>query len=120
MVDIQRQIYSGRYTAADTQRQIHSGGYQCQINSSGKQRQINSSGYTAADTAADIQHSRHSGRYTMADLYTVTDIQPDIQYQVRIHIHSGRYTEVVQDTHHDIHSGGYMAANTQQWIQTGR
>ena len=70
---------------------------------------------------ADIQHSRHSGRYTMADiLYTVTDIQPDIQYKVRIHIHSGGYTEVVQDTQHDIHSGGYTAADTQQRIHSGR
>jgi len=30
----------------------------------------------------------------MADIYTVTDIQ----YQVRINIHSGGYPEVVQDT----------------------
>jgi hypothetical protein len=56
----------------------------------------------------------------MADIYTVTDIQPDIHYQVRIHIHSSRYTEVVQDIQHDIHSGGYMAADTQQWIHSGR
>jgi hypothetical protein len=57
----------------------------------------------------------------MADiLYTVTDIQPDIQYKVRIHIHSGGYTEVVQDTQHDIHSGGYTAADTQQRIHSGR
>jgi len=56
----------------------------------------------------------------VADIYTVTDIQPDIQYQVRIHIHSGGYTEVVQDTQHDIHSDGYMAADTQQRIHSGR
>jgi hypothetical protein len=54
-----------------------------------------------ADTAADIQYSRHSGRYTMADIYTVIDIQPDIQYQVTIQIHSSRYTGVVKDTQHD-------------------
>jgi hypothetical protein len=56
----------------------------------------------------------------MADIYTVTDIQPDIQYQVRIHIHNGGYTEVVQDTQLDIHSGGYTAADTQQRIHSGR
>jgi hypothetical protein len=56
----------------------------------------------------------------MADIYTVTDIQPDIQYQVRINIHSGRYTEVVQDTQHDIHGGRYTAADTQQRIHSGR
>jgi len=65
---------------------------------------------------ADIQHSRHSGRYTMADIYTVTDIQ----YQVRIHIHSGRYTEVVHDTQHYMHGGGYTAADSQQRIHSGR
>jgi hypothetical protein len=68
---------SSRSTTADTQRQIHSSGYQCQIKQQRIAGRINSSGYTAADTAADIQHSRHSGRYTMADIYTVTDIQPD-------------------------------------------
>jgi len=73
-----------------------------------------------ADTAAVIQHSRHSGGYTMPDIYTVTDILPDIQYQVRVHIHSAGYTEVVQDTQHDIHSGGYMAADSQQWIHSCR
>ena len=73
-----------------------------------------------ADTAVDIQHSRHSGRYTMADIYTVTEIQPDIQYQVRVHIHSGGYTQVVQDTQHDIHSGGHTAADTQQRIHSSR
>jgi len=46
----------------------------------------------------------------MADIYTVTDIQLHIQYQVRIHIHSGGYREVVQDTQQDVHGGGYMAA----------
>ena len=56
----------------------------------------------------------------MADIYTVTDIQPDIQYQVRIHIHSGGYTKVVQDTQHDIHGGRYTAADTQQQIHSGR
>jgi hypothetical protein len=55
----------------------------------------------------------------MADIYTVADIQPGIQYQVRIHIHSGRYTEVVQDTQHDIHCAGYTAADTQQRIYSG-
>ena len=65
------------------------------------------------------QYSRHSGRYTVEDIYTVTDIQPDIQYQVRTHIHSGRYTEVVQDTQHDIHGGGYTAADTQHRIHSG-
>jgi hypothetical protein len=75
VADIQWRIYSSRY--------IYSGRY----------------------TAADIQHSRHSGRYTMADRYTVTHIQPDIQYQVKIHIHSGGYTEVVQDAQQWIHSG---------------
>jgi hypothetical protein len=54
----------------------------------------------------------------MADIYTVADIQPGIQYQVRIHIHSGGYTEVVQDTQHDIHCGGYTAADTQQRIHS--
>jgi hypothetical protein len=54
------------------------------------------------------------------DIYTVTDIQPDIQYHVRIHIHSGGYTEVVQDTQHDINSGGYTAADTQQRMHSGR
>jgi hypothetical protein len=44
----------------------------------------------------------------------------DIQYLVRIHIHSGGYTEVVQDTQLDIHSGGYTAADTQQRIHSGR
>ena len=67
-----------------------------------------------------MQHSRHSGRYTMADIYTVTDIQPDIQYQIRIHIHSGRYNEVFQHTQYDIHSGGYTVADTQQLIHSGR
>jgi len=50
----------------------------------------------------------------------VTDIQPHIQYQVRMQIRSGGYTEVVQDTQHDIHSGGYTAADTQQRIDSGR
>jgi hypothetical protein len=36
-----------RYTGAETQRWIYRG--------------RNSGGYTAADTAVDIQHSRHSG-----------------------------------------------------------
>jgi len=66
------------------------------------------------------QCSRHSGRYTMANIYTVTDIQPDISYQVRVHIHSGGYTKLVQDTHHDIHSGRYTAADTQQRIHSSR
>jgi hypothetical protein len=62
----------------------------------------------------------------MADIYTVADIQPGIQYEVKIHTHSGGYIEVVQDTQHDIHSGGYTArihssrytvADEQQLIQ---
>jgi len=73
-----------------------------------------------ADTAADIQYSRHSGRYTMADIYTVIDIQPDIQYQVTIHIHSSRYTKVVKDTQHDRHNTGYTVADTQQWMHSSR
>jgi len=52
----------------------------------------------------------------MADTYTVTDIQPDIQYQVRIYIHSGGYTKVVQDTLHNIPSGGYTGVDKQQQI----
>jgi hypothetical protein len=56
----------------------------------------------------------------MADIYTVIDIQPDIQYHVRVHIHSSGDRKVVQDTRHDIHSGGYTAADTQQWIHSGR
>ena len=112
------------YTAADTQRRIPVSDKQQRIAASDKQQRIYSgrysSGYTGADTAADTQRSRHSGRYTMADMYTVTDIQPDIQYQVWIHIHSGGYTEVVQDTQHDIHSDGYTAADTQQRIHSGR
>jgi hypothetical protein len=51
----------------------------------------------------------------MADIYTVTDIQPDIQYQVRVHIHSGGYTQVVQNTQHDIHSCGRYTAVDTQW-----
>jgi len=66
--------------------------------------------YNTADTVAD----------TPWQIYIVTDIQPDIQYQVRIHVHNGGYTEVVQDTQHDLHSGGYTAADTQQQIHTGR
>jgi hypothetical protein len=54
----------------------------------------------------------------MADIYTVIDIQPDIQYHVRVHIHSGGYRKVVQDTRHDIHTGGYTAADTQQRIHS--
>ena len=52
----------------------------------------------------------------MADIYTATDIQ----YQVRIHIHSSGCTEQVQDTQHDIHSGRYTAADTQQQMHSGR
>jgi len=55
----------------------------------------------------------------MAELYTVVDIQPGIQYQVRIHIHSGGYIEVVQATQHNMHSGGYTAADTQRRIHSG-
>jgi hypothetical protein len=60
------------------------------------------------------------------DIYTVTDIQPDIQYQVKIHIHSGRYTEEVKihstiytaaDTQRQIHSSGYTVVDEQQQIQ---
>jgi len=72
VADEQQQIHNGRYTAADTQQRIPVSDKQQRIAGG-----INSSGYTVADTAADIQHSRHSGRYTMADIYTVTDIQPD-------------------------------------------
>jgi len=95
------------------------------------QQLIHIGGHTTADTqqwipAWDKQQQIHSGRYssrlgyTMADIYTVADIQPDIQYQVKIHTHSGGYIEVVQDTQHDIHSGGYTAADTQQQIYSGR
>jgi len=73
-----------------------------------------------ADTAANIQPSRHSGRYTIADIYTVTDIHPDIQNQVRIHIHRGGYAQGVEDTQHDIHSGRYTKADTQQQIHSSR
>jgi hypothetical protein len=107
-VDIQWQkqwrIYNTANTVADTQQQIHCGRYK----TADIQRWIYS-----ADTAVDIQHSRHTGRYTMADIYTVADIQPDIQHQVRIHIHSGGYTEVIQDT-----STIYTAADTQWWIHS--
>jgi hypothetical protein len=56
----------------------------------------------------------------MADIHTMTDIQPDIQYQVRVQIHSGGYTKVVQDTQHNIHCGRYTGADTQQPIHSGR
>jgi hypothetical protein len=49
----------------------------------------------------------------MADIYTVTDIPPDIQNQVMIHIHSSGYTKVVYNTQHDIHSSRNMVADTQ-------
>jgi hypothetical protein len=62
--------------------------------------------------AVDILYSRHSGRWTIANIYIVTDILPNIQYQVRIHIYSSRYSEVVQDTQHDIPTGGYIVADT--------
>ena len=52
----------------------------------------------------------------MADIYTVTDIQ----FQVRIHTQSGGYKEVVQDTQHNIHSGGNTVEDTQQWIHSSR
>ena len=54
----------------------------------------------------------------MADIYTVPDIQPGIQYQVRIHIHSGGYTEVIQDTQHDSRCGRYTAADAQWRIHS--
>jgi hypothetical protein len=80
----------------------------------------NSGGYTTQQTLWQIQ----SSRYTMADIYTVADIQPDIQNQVRIHIHRGRYTEVIQDTSTIYtaadHSGGYTAADTQWRMNSSR
>jgi hypothetical protein len=53
---------------------------------------MNSSMYTEADSAEDIQHSRHSGRKTMANIYTIPDINPDVHYQLRIQIHHGGLT----------------------------
>jgi hypothetical protein len=54
----------------------------------------------------------------------VTDIQPDIQYQVRIHIHSSGYKEEVHstiytavDTSPLIHGSGYTVVDEQQQIQ---
>jgi hypothetical protein len=112
--ETRRWIYSGRnsggYTTQQTLWQIHSSKYTV----ADTKQWIYSGGYTVADTAVDIQHSRHSGRYTMADIYTVADIQPDILYQVRIYIHSGGYTEVIQDT-----STIYTAADTQLRIHSG-
>jgi hypothetical protein len=56
----------------------------------------------------------------MADIYTVIDIQPDIQYQVTIHIHSSRYTRVVEYSQHNRHNTEYTVADTQLWMHSSR
>jgi hypothetical protein len=55
----------------------------------------------------------------MADIYTVTDIQPDILYQDGIHIHSGGYKEEVQDTQYNIHSGKSVFLSGQAGLSGG-
>jgi hypothetical protein len=62
----------------------------------------------------------------LGTLVADTPWQIYIQYQVRIHIHSGGYTKVVQehstiytaaDTRRQIHSSGYTVVDEQQQIQ---
>jgi hypothetical protein len=98
--DTQRQIHSGRYTAVDTLRQIPVSDTRQQIAASDKQQQMYSGRYSSAYTTQQTQGQIHH-----VDIYTVTDIQPDTQYEVRIHIHSCGYKDVLQDTQYDIHSG---------------
>jgi hypothetical protein len=73
-------------------------------------------------TMADIQHSKHSGRYTAAD--TLWQIQNGGYTEVNIQrwIYSGRYSSryTTQQTQWQINIGRYTAANTQRQIHSGR
>jgi len=61
------------------------------------------------------QYCRHSGGYTVADIYTVADTQGRIQCQ--IHSTGSRYTFTGVDTQGQRHSSGYTAAETVAYIQ---